>query len=74
MAQSLEGRLARLKWLGDMEPEYEETLEWMNLLGEMQGVPSEDRFPIHWGVVAQNMSRVVGGTGSSNGLRAASVH
>ncbi|MBF0447404.1 MAG: hypothetical protein HQL67_04300 [Magnetococcales bacterium] len=75
MAQRIKGRLDRLKWLGDMEPEYEEILEWMNLMGEVKGVPSEDRVPLHMAVVASAMSKTTGGlTGSSNSLRAATFH
>jgi hypothetical protein len=66
MGQSIEGRLARLKWLGDMEPEYEEMLERMNLDGAEVEIPSEDRSSLHWAVIANSLSRFSGGSGGMN--------
>ncbi|MBF0455244.1 MAG: hypothetical protein HQL72_10570 [Magnetococcales bacterium] len=75
MGQRIDGRLDGLRWMGDMEPEYEETLEWMNLMDTVQGVPDEDRLSLHWSVVANALSRVSGGfAGGSNPMQLAAVN
>ncbi|HIJ84102.1 MAG TPA: hypothetical protein HPQ00_07840 [Magnetococcales bacterium] len=48
----------RLSWLGDMEPEYEEMLEWMLLVEEVEKKPSEPRLPMHWALVPKNLLAV----------------
>ncbi|MBF0357881.1 MAG: hypothetical protein HQL70_04685 [Magnetococcales bacterium] len=75
MAQSIEGRLAQLKWLGDMEPEYEEVLEWMNLACGIEAEPVNNRSALDWAVIAQSSRAVSGGfSGPSNGLSVATLH
>ena len=61
MGQRYEGRLTRLKWLGDMEPEYEDFLEWMNLGNVVGDIPEEERSALHWAVIADSMAKVSGG-------------
>jgi hypothetical protein len=75
MAQSIEGRLARLKWLGDMEPEYEELLEWMNLACGVEEEPAKNRSALDWAVIAQSNRAVSGGfSGPSNSLSVSTLH
>ncbi|MBF0178746.1 MAG: hypothetical protein HQM03_01835 [Magnetococcales bacterium] len=42
----------RLEWLGDMEPEYEEMLEWLCLIDEVGNPPHLDAMPVSWVVMA----------------------
>jgi hypothetical protein len=73
MGQSIEGRLARLKWLGDMEPEYEELFDLMNLACGVESQPSQARSSLDWAVIAKSQASVSGSfSGGSNML--ATVH
>ncbi|MBF0139850.1 MAG: hypothetical protein HQL77_04615 [Magnetococcales bacterium] len=55
MGQKLDKRSDRLAWLGDMEPEYEDMLEWMLLVEDVEKKPPEPRLPLHWALVPRNL-------------------
>lgn len=55
MGQSLGKQMNRLAWLGDMEPEYEDMLEWMLLVEDVEKNIPEPRLPLHWALVPRNL-------------------
>ncbi|MBF0145019.1 MAG: hypothetical protein HQL84_10505 [Magnetococcales bacterium] len=55
MGQSLANRANRLVWLGDMEPEYEDMLEWMLLVEEVDDRLPQSRLPLHWSVIPKTL-------------------
>ncbi len=57
MGQHMKGRInARLEWLGDMEPEYEEILDLICLSDESGNRSNQEFFPLSW-VVMENALR-----------------
>lgn len=56
-------RTDRLAWLGDMEPEYENMLEWQVFVKNVAGKPPRFSTSLHGGVVAKASSGIANKAG-----------